>query len=99
VIIPNDIKVKVEITELIGSSNEIKELKAKKQGELTPKEIFRVTLNELVNERVEEVVVISKNSDNKVSVSWSSEDAVEVFGMLGIANALVINEVNGDCDG
>jgi len=78
---PSEIKVKVSISELVGDVESLKDIKAKKNGEITVNELVRVLLNELNNNEIEELAVIRKYKDGSVSSGWTMTDAIEGLGM------------------
>lgn len=76
-----DLKVKVSITELIGNVEDIKELKAKRNGEITISELLKVLLNEFNNGEIQELAVVRKYKNGSVATGWTSTDGVEGLGM------------------
>lgn len=78
---PNELKVKVSVSELIGNVEELKDIKAKRNGEITVNELLRVLLNELNNGEIEELAVVRIYKDGSVATGWTSTDGVEGLGM------------------
>ena len=78
----SDLKVKVNISDLVGSVESLREIKAKKNGELTPKEITRVLLNDLLQDDIEELVIVTRHKNGQVTTGWSSNDAIQTLGMI-----------------
>lgn len=91
--LPNEIKVKVSISELVGDVESLKEIKAKKNGEITVKELIRVLLNELNNNEIEELAVIRKYKDGSVSSGWTMTEAIEGLGMAEFLKLHIVDGV------
>ncbi|MBY0122177.1 hypothetical protein [Bacillus sp. S/N-304-OC-R1] len=92
--VPNELKVKINISELVGTVEDLKDIKAKKNGEITVNELLRVLLNELNNNEIQELAVVRKYKNGSVSTGWTTTDAVEG---LGLAEFLKIHIQDGIC--
>lgn len=86
--------VVLNIDELISSqTNQLKEFRAKKNGELTPKELLKVLMNEIVHDDVQDLIVIRKNKDGDIVSGWTYENAPEALGALEIVKQHIIEEI------
>jgi hypothetical protein len=79
--LPSEIKVKVSVSELVGNVEELKDIKAKKNGEITVKELIRILLNELYGNEIEELVVVRKYKNGTVASGWTCLDGIIGLGM------------------
>jgi hypothetical protein len=90
---PNEIKVKVNISELVGNVEELKDIKAKKNGEITVNELLRVLLNELNNNEIEELAVVRKYKSGEVSTGWTMTDGVEGLGLAEFLRIHIADDI------
>ncbi len=87
-------KVKLKIEDLLnGKMDEIKEFKAKQKGDITPRSLLVVLLNELCSDDIEELVVIRKYKNGDISTGWTTENAVEALGMAEVLKLHVADEI------
>lgn len=73
--------MKVSISELVSDVESLKDIKAKKNGEITVNELLKMLLNELNNNEIEELAVIRKYKDGSVASGWTMTNGVEGLGM------------------
>ena len=87
-------KVKFKIEDLLNDKmDEIKEFKAKQKGDITPRSLLVVLLNELCSDDIEELVVIRKYKNGDISTGWTTENAVESLGMAEVLKLHVADEI------
>lgn len=77
----SEIKVKVTISELVADVETLKDIKAKKNGEITVKELLRILLNELNNGEIHELAVVRKYKNGAIASGWTCTNGVDCLGM------------------
>lgn len=93
--LPEEIKVKIKIDDLIGGSvNELEEYKAKQKGDITPRSLTAILLNELVTGDIEQLIVIRKLKNGLIATGWTTENAVEALGMAEMLKAHIFDEID-----
>lgn len=80
--VSKEIKVKVKIDELLPKElDQLKELKAKKNGEITAKQLLLILLNELNANEIEDMAVVRRYKDGTVATGWTTDDGVTGLGL------------------
>lgn len=77
----DELKVKISISELIGGIDNINEIKAKKNGDLTTRELLRVLLNDFMNDEIEDLMIVQTNRNDQVTTAWTTTNAIKALGM------------------
>ncbi len=90
----NEIKVKIDIAELVGGVDNLKEIKMKKNGELTAREILRVVLNDFLNDEIEDLMIVHTDKNGRVTTAWTATDSVKAFGMAEFLKHHISQETN-----
>lgn len=90
---PEEMKIKMSISELVGNVETIKDIKAKKNGEITVNELLRMLLNESLNSEIEELAVVRKYKNGSVASGWTSTDGVEGLGMAEFLKIHISDEI------
>lgn len=88
-----EVNVKVNISELVGNVEDLKEIAAKKNGDITINELLRVLLNELNSNEIEELAVIRKYKDGTIATGWTSKDALLCLGMAEFLKMHIVDEI------
>lgn len=70
----------------------IDELAKNKERGVGCRGILKAELDTVAN--MESVVVISLNKDNQINVSYSRNGSLESLGMLAVAQAILLEEMN-----
>ena len=76
--------IKIHISDLISEIEDIRELKAKKNGDVTVKELLLVLLNELNSGEIEDLIVVRKYKDGEVASGWTSPEGIDLFGLVEV---------------
>ena len=74
----------VRISELLTDVEDMRDLQARKNGDITPKELLRILLNEVNNGEIEELAVVRIFKDGTASSGWSNRNVIELLGMAEI---------------
>lgn len=92
--ISKEIKVKVKIDELLPKElDQLKELKAKKNGEITVKQLLLILLNELNANEIEDMAVVRRYKDGSVASGWTIDDAVTGLGLAEYLKMHIQDEI------
>jgi hypothetical protein len=91
--ITDEIKVKVSISELVGDVESLKDIKAKKNGEITVNELLRMLLNESNENLIEELAVVRKYTNGNVVTGWTCTDGITGLGMAEFLKLHISEEV------
>lgn len=70
----------------------IDELAQNKERGVGCRGILKAELNTVSN--MESVVIVSLNKENQINVSYSRNSSLEALGMLDIAKAILLDEMN-----
>jgi hypothetical protein len=76
--------VSVKISDLLSDVEDMRELQARKNGDITPKELLRILLNEVNDGEIQEIAVVRLFKDGSASSGWTSANALELLGLCEI---------------
>lgn len=68
-----------------------KEAKQRKERGISVKQVLEQAVE--ISDNVETVVIITKHNDMTVRTSLSSNNAIEILGMLSIAEAQLVDDI------
>lgn len=91
--LPKKINLKVNISELVGNVENITEIKKRKNGEITPKELIRIVLNELLDNEIEEIAIVRRYKDGSISTGWTTDNAIEALGMAELLKIHIADDI------
>jgi hypothetical protein len=69
------------------------EYKAKKSGEINPKELIKHLSTAIENGEVQDVVYVAKQPDGYFKVGWSTQVTTEVLGCLEVGKHIIIDDM------
>lgn len=72
--------------------DELNEFRAKKNGQVTPKELVDDLLKALSTREIESIVLVAQTKDGEIKTGWSHMDQLKAIGMLHCAQ----NEIMSD---
>lgn len=70
---------------------DFKEIKAKKDGVVTPKSLLQSALNHIDDKEI--IVVISIDNDGYVATGWSEGGSIRTLGLLEVAKTQLIEKM------